>query len=148
MIYDLDWSNLQKEIDDTVISEIETELYVKFPKSYIDFIKVYHGASPTPNIIKFHGETETIKSFLSMDRDNENFIIQVYKENRELLPDDVIPIALTDCIDLICFDYRKGRSIEPSVVYWNFEFAIENYNKSVYPICKNLEMLFDLFYKY
>jgi len=144
MIFDIEWLNLKKEIDGIIIKDIETKLNIKFPKSYVEFIKIYHGSSPIPNIVKFDRETETLKTFLSMEPGDENFIVDVYMENRGLMPEDIIPIGLTDCIDLICLDYRKGRFSEPSVVYWNYEFALENYHESVYPICKTFEALINL----
>ena len=43
---------------------------------------------------------------------------------------DIVPIAETDYEDYICLCYRENRE-NPSIIYWNYELAIENSTEGI-----------------
>ncbi len=43
---------------------------------------------------------------------------------------DIIPIAVTDYDDYICL-YYKDESDNPSIIYWNYELALENEKEGI-----------------
>lgn len=141
----LQWTNLRQEVNPLVVKEIEKTLSVTFPNEYSSLVTKYHGATPKPNTIAFGvNKEETIQSLLSLNPNDNDFILKVYGENRHLLEDNIIPFAKTQCLDLIGFDYRDGGSIEPFIVYWNYDLSLENIREGIYPICNTF---IDFLYK-
>ncbi len=136
MVNSLEWKHLREEITIDTIRKVEGIFSVKFPIEYINLITKYHGSRPSPNIIKFSdNSSETLESFLSFDSKDDDYIEWFYKDNRHLFLDDIVPFGTTKYIDLICFDYRNGRDVDPSIVYWNYDLALEDITESIFPIC-------------
>ena len=61
---------------------------------------------------------------MSYDKDNGEFIVDVYNNYSKTLPNRVVPFAFDPAGNLICFDYKDHEDI-PIVVFWEHENAGE-----------------------
>lgn len=53
------------------------------------------------------------------------FVEKIPEEFYDFMGYDIVPIAETDDDDYICLYYRENMK-NPSIVYWNYELALEN----------------------
>lgn len=139
------WINKRSEIYEEDIKEVEKTFGVSFPKDFRDFIISYNGSSPTKKRLRFgESEDETLKSLLSFSKNDESYIMTIYNKCKSFLPCGVVPIAETESIDLICFDFRKDGSSYPSIVYWNYDLSVMDDEDSIYKICRNFSELIEI----
>ena len=123
-------SQLSGLTDECIVS-FETFFKIKFPKSYIDFIKNYNGGKPKDLLINVDGEEKLVDRILCMmDDPTKNLIYGHYDlavvvgqiedrltDNEDLIGIELVPIISMFGGDFICLDFRnKG---EPSIVLWD-----------------------------
>lgn len=143
MLSGRNWINIKSNIDEQDILEVENFFNERFPQDFRDFVIRYNGAAPITNKIGFGDCEEVLKSLLSFSKNDENYIITVFNKCAAFLESGLIPIAQTDCIDLICFDFRID-SKSPNIVYWNYELSAMSEDDSIYYICNNFSELLKL----
>ena len=56
----------------------------------------------------------------------------------DLLGNDIILIVETSHDDYICLYYRENMK-QPSIVYWNYELALENPDEGSLLLCEDLD---------
>lgn len=135
------WINIKSYIVEHDILKVEDFFNEHFPQDFKDFIISYNGAEPIRNKIRFGDcEEEVLKSLLSFSKNDESYIITIFKECAAFLENGLIPIAQTHYIDLICFDFRTD-SKSPNIVYWNYELSAIGEDDSIYFICSNFSQL-------
>ena len=113
---------------DTVLNEDITEKIqkledysgVKFPESYIGFIKKYNTGIPITNKFEFNGNVYVIERFLGFINNYKTSSIGIYDiavvlsqidtrltDNPDLEGDELIPIASLFAGNYLCFDFTK-----------------------------------------
>ncbi len=113
------------------IQYVESQIGVKLPKSYIDFILPNDEAYIEPGAFLYFDESFQEKAgagvgvFLKIgeskafsDLLSKNIRLQSY----DFFPDGLMAFSQDGGGNLLCFDYRKGKdSLDPPIVYWNHE---------------------------
>ncbi len=126
------------------IRDVESEIGVRFPKSYIDFILPNDGCYIEPHGFMYFDESfqkkvgSGIGVFLRLNETegSDQDILNEYKTPSEFFPSNLIAFAENNG-DYICFDYRKGKdNLDPPVVYWSHE---SEEDKSVSFLADNFE---------
>lgn len=117
----------------------KTEEYcgIKFPDSYINFIKKYNVGMPVYTEFSCNNNVYAINRFLGFirnyrtsplgDYDISVVLTQVdtrLTDNPDLVGDEMIPIAELFAGNLVCLDYRTNKE-EPSVCVWDHEASEE-----------------------
>ncbi len=135
------------QINDEVIKKTEEILAVVFPEDYKMFVKNHDGGYPDPNLYDFPGRKEAVFSdLLSLDRNSENSIVEVYFSHRYWLPAEIIPFACDPFGNYICFDYRSDK-LNPCIVFYNHK--LEDYNPhNLNFICASFTQLLEMLYGY
>lgn len=123
---------------------VEKYIGVKLPKEYKDFIQYNVIEVNNGNLIKLHGKNINIRAFLGFDKNDDFYILNVYNEIRDILLDDLIPIAITEFDEYICLDYKNGRNAFPKVVYYDSELAILDANGAVFNISNSFSEFLEL----
>ena len=119
------------------IKELEEYCNIKFPKSYVKFIKKYNVGIPINSEFMCNNHFYAIDRFLGFISDYEtsplgNYDIGVVlsqvdtylTDNPDLVGDEMIPIAELFAGDLVCLDYRENKE-NPSVCVWDHEESDE-----------------------
>jgi len=102
------------------LESIEKKQSIKFPEEYkrlyqSDFKNINNRIE-----IQIEDDVFCINKFLSANEIND-----VLQEFFDFFGYDIVPVAVTDCDNYICLYYRENMR-NPSVVYWNYELALEN----------------------
>lgn len=116
----LKWEFMDEAVDETVVSEVEGLLNIKFPGDYIKIAKVNHGASVSPECIHVDGEERVFGGLLSFDNDSLENIVEhckLYDEHTKL---GYIAFGRDPGGNNFYFDYKKNKE-NPSIVFWNHE---------------------------
>lgn len=111
---------------------IENMLSIKFPKEYKDFIHSNTYSDMKDISVKCDEEIIDIRKFLTLDINDESGIIEVYNENRSLMLEGLIPIAETMDDDYICLYYDSDRRLEPQIIQWIYDLAVEKRENGVF----------------
>lgn len=128
--------NLDSVLNDDIserIKRVEEYSDIKFPKSYIDFIKKYNVGIPITDKFKFNGNVYVIERFLGFINNYKTSSIGIYDiavvlsqidtrltDNPDLEGDELIPIASLFAGNYLCFDFTKDGE-NPSICIWDHE---------------------------
>lgn len=128
--------NLDSVLNDDIserIKRVEEYSDIKFPKSYIDFIKKYNVGIPIADKFKFNGNVYVIERFLGFINNYKTSSIGIYDiavvlsqidtrltDNPDLEGDELIPIASLFAGNYLCFDFTKDGE-NPSICIWDHE---------------------------
>lgn len=124
---------LIKPTDELIVSE-EKFYRVKFPLSYLDFIKINNGSVPVTNLFEVENKEivlERFVCFLGEIKEGHQYgwldigviIEPIYErltDNSDLHGLQIIPIGILFAGDLLCFDFRKNKE-NPQVCIWYHE---------------------------
>lgn len=112
-------------------------LMIKFPDSYIEFIKKYNVGVPVTNefvvdnhsyaIDRFLGFINEYKTSPFVDYDIAVVLSQIdtrLTDNSDLIEDELIPIASLFAGDYICLDFKDNNE-NPSICIWSHEESEE-----------------------
>lgn len=108
------------------LEDIEKKQNIKFPAEYK---RLYQSNfKEIDNRIEIHvgDEIFCISKFLTAIEIND-----ILEEFYDFFGYDIVPIAETDEDDYICLYYR-GNTKKPSIVYWNYELALENPEEGIF----------------
>lgn len=119
------------------IQKVEEYSRIKFPYSYIEFIKKYNVGIPLTNeflvdnhfyaIDRFLGFVNEYKTSELGDYDIAVVLSQIdtrLTDNMDLMGDELIPIASLFAGDYVCLDFRKFKA-DPSICIWSHEESEE-----------------------
>lgn len=119
------------------IRKVEEYSKIKFPDSYMDFIKKYNAGVPINNEFLCNKHFYAIDRFLGFVNEYKtsplgNYDIAVVlsqidirlTDNLDLIGDELIPIASLFAGDYVCLDYRQNRE-KPSICVWDHEESEE-----------------------
>jgi hypothetical protein len=144
MEFDIDWDYVETNPDIEDIRDIEKEWGITFPDDYIDCVSKYQGGSPDKNRFDIEGEEYIFNSLLSFNID-ENYIIDVYDNLKELLPEGIYPFADDNDNNYICFDYRKVCE-NPPIVFWDQKIALEETDNPFTYVCESFSDFLGILY--
>lgn len=121
------------------ISKFEKTHNISFPSGYKEYYLVSNNHNYEPISIVYKGnDVFNLRRILTIDE-----ISKVIDEFRDLLGYDLIPIAEMDYEDYLCFDFKNNQR-EPSVVYWNYELALENPDDATTLVFNDFQEFLDL----
>ena len=117
--------------DDSLILEKEKYFRIKFPNSYIDFVKQYNGGIPIEHLLSINGNDYFAERFLCILGDKESYdagwfdigVVTSGEIGERLAIDEneiglqIIPILQLVGKDYICLDFRNNK-LEPEVCIW------------------------------
>ena len=152
--------NLDSVLNDDIserIKRVEEYSDIKFPKSYIDFIKKYNVGIPITDKFKFNGNVYVIERCLGFVNVYKNSQLGVYDipvvlsqidtyltDDPDLIGDELIPIASLFAGNYICLNYTENEE-NPSICIWDHEESDE-FEPVIYTIAESflefIEMLF------
>ncbi|WP_373231865.1 SMI1/KNR4 family protein [Cohnella sp.] len=139
------WEFQDQQVGREVISLVEKKLDIEFPSDYVDVALKYHGGSPSLEIFQISGHGKAVFGYLlSYDPDSSNYILEVYNDIIDRLPDKkVIPFANDPFGNFICFDYRKDAD-NPSIVFWEHEIAFDSSDLSLLYVASSFSELLEM----
>ncbi|WP_147536291.1 SMI1/KNR4 family protein [Bacillus marasmi] len=122
-------SNIQWRSWDDPVTKIEVEkvgekLGVKLPLEYIEIAMNYNGAHVSPDLFQVDGKERVFGTLLTFDAEDDEYILEVFNDYKDTIPQKIIPFAFDPSGNLICFDY-KNHEDNPIVVFWEHENAWE-----------------------
>lgn len=119
------------------LQKVENYCGIKFPESYVDFVKKYNVGIPITNEFVANNHAYAIGRFLGFVGEYQtsplgNYDIAVVlteidtrlSDNPDLTGDEMIPIAELFAGDYVCLDYRENAD-EPSICVWDHEESDE-----------------------
>ncbi len=119
------------------IQKLEDYSGVKFPESYIGFIKKYNTGIPITNKFEFNGNVYVIERFLGFINNYKTSSIGIYDiavvlsqidtrltDNPDLEGDELIPIASLFAGNYLCLDFTKDGE-NTSICIWDHEESDE-----------------------
>lgn len=118
------WSIWDEPVTRETVEEVAKKLAVRFPDDYIQCAMANHGGHVSPHLFQVEGKERVFGTFLSYEEEDSEYIVEVFRDYKETLPAQVIPIAFDPAGNLLCFDY-KNREGDPIVVFWEHENAAE-----------------------
>ena len=137
------------------IRKVEEYSKIKFPDSYVDFIKKYNVGVPINNQFLCNKHFYAIERFLGFINEYKtspfgNFDIAVVlsqidtrlTDNPNLIGDELIPIASLFAGDYVCLDYRKSKK-NSSICVWNHEES-EDFAPVTYPVANNFSEFIEM----
>lgn len=118
------------------IKKIENQFNIKFPKAYVELINSEYIEYKNILVV-LENENIKIKKFLSIESCDKENIIDEYSENKNLMLEGIIPIAITEYDDYICLYYIDSRDVEPKVIFWSYELAMEDLHEGIFEIANS-----------
>ncbi|WP_052002357.1 SMI1/KNR4 family protein [Halalkalibacter wakoensis] len=118
----IEWRFAKNPATERVLNEVEKELNIRLPIAYRELLTRYNGARPKPNVIHSKGKSngKVVKTFLNI-YPIKGGIRDVMSWLKANIPQNVIPFANDPFGNYICFDYRSGKTTEPTIVFWDHE---------------------------
>lgn len=116
----LEWKYADDPITEEIVGKIGQAMGIKFPKNYIECVKVNHGANVVPYCFDVEGIERVFGSLLSFDEGSSDYIVTDYDNYRATLSNGVIPFGIDPAGNLICFDY-KNHNENLIVIFWEHE---------------------------
>ena len=132
----MNWNCEGHIITDDIINYVKNILKVDFPDDFLSSIKKYDGCYPNPNVITINGSYEVVNNLVSFCKDDESFIVNIFKETEYLQDLKLIPIAEDPFGNLFCYDFMDDKS---KIVFWEHE----NFNTKKF-ICDSFNELIQM----
>jgi hypothetical protein len=125
------------------ITLIEENLNIKFPNKYIEFVLNNYELKNKEFKFTMNDsgyESNEVITFLNLNDQSDDYIINVCKEEEHLQPNHLIPFARTDCeYDFICFDFGNGRNQEPKIIYFSFDLYYESLEDAIFHVANSFD---------
>ena len=116
------WIIDEKEINSTIIENVEEYFGIKFPEDYKQCVLKNHGGSPIPHVFTIDGSEEMINNLIPFTEGSPYNMINTFKGVSDRLENHIIPFGIDPGGNLLCFDYRGDKEF-PSIVFWHHEKA-------------------------
>lgn len=122
------------EVIMVALYNIEKMQNIIFPKKYIE---LYQSAFKNIRKTQIQADDDLIiiKKFLTAEE-----ISEILEDFFDYFGYDIVPIIETEYEDYICLDYRKDAQ-NPSIVYWNYELAMEKLAEGISLLYDNIQEL-------
>lgn len=116
----LDWKFVNNNVSIEDIKNIESTLNIKLPKDYIECVMANNAGYPDKYSFDMGGEKGKVFEYLlSISKDDDENMIDVYLRLKNDLPKGVIPFARDGFGNLICFKYMDSDTYE--IVFYDHE---------------------------
>lgn len=116
----MEWIFVDNLTEEKSIEQVESEFKIKFPKSYVETVKLYNGGTPKNDTYDTESNKERIfERLLNYNLDKKGNILETYDWLKADLEQDVYPFGMDPFGNYICFDYKESG--EPRVIYYNHE---------------------------
>lgn len=102
------------------LESIEKKQNIKFPEKYKQLYKSNFKEIDNRIAIHVGDDVFCISKFLTITEIND-----ILEEFYDFFGYDIVPVAETDDDNYICLYYKENMK-KPSIVYWNYELALEN----------------------
>lgn len=135
---EIKWRRPGRVLSPDEINEVEKLLSCEFPEDYKTVAKLYHGCSVIPYCIDVNHVERVFGRLLPFEKNDDEFIIEIYESIKESLGEQVIPFAVDPSGNYFCFKYENDSSI---VVFWNHE------DNSIEFICNTFTDMLELLHK-
>ncbi|MCY8856131.1 SMI1/KNR4 family protein [Bacillus atrophaeus] len=74
----VEWDFGEYHVSNEEIFEVENTLQVKFPKDYLEYVKIYSGATPSPETFDLEDREGIAFGYLhSFHKESESYIVNV-----------------------------------------------------------------------
>ncbi len=129
------------------IQDVEGEIGISFPASFLDLMKKGNGGVPVEQYFDLKGNEKVVERFLSFVPNYKESEIGCYdievvwSQIEGRLNDYLCPFAALFAGDFLCFDF-EGRD-EPRIVLWDHEKSEED-SPVLFEVSKNLESFLSL----
>jgi hypothetical protein len=133
--------------EDRYVAEVETEVGVKFPASFLALMRTSNGGKPRQGLFDFDDNEKIVERFLSfvedykVDRLGMYDIEVVWSQIEDRLDEGVCPFASVFAGDFLCFDCRHEG--EPSVALWGHDVFGDGIPELV-PVADTFEQFLDM----
>lgn len=135
----LDWKFVNNNVSIEDIKDIESTIGIQLPTDYISCIMKNNAGYPSKFNFDIEGQKSKVFEYLlSISKDDEDNILDVYLRCKEDLPDGIVPFARDGFGNYICFKYMSIDKYE--VVFYNHE------NQDIYFISNNFSELINKLY--
>lgn len=114
------------------LENIEKKQNIKFPEAYQILYQSNFKAIGKRMEMHVGNDIFKIRKFLTATE-----MFDILDEFYDLFGYDIIPIAEADYDDYICLYYRKNMK-QPSIIYWDYELALENPEKGILLLCEDM----------
>ncbi|QYK68732.1 SMI1-KNR4 cell-wall [Paenibacillus sp. S02] len=110
-------SNVKRRSPDELVTreeveQVETDLGVKFPLDYIECVLENNGAHVNPELFDVEGKEKVFGTLITYDKDDDEFILNVFNDYNDTLPEKVIPFAFDPAGNLICLITKVMKRIQ------------------------------------
>ena len=120
----LKWRSPDEPVTRNRVATVAKELGIEFPLDYIECVMVNNGAHVSPELFEVNGKEKVFGTLITFDEDDDEYIVNVFNDYSNTLPEKVVPFAFDPGGNLICFDYKDNEH-NPAIVFWNHEGAAE-----------------------
>ena len=134
----IDMDTVLKEDISEEIRELEDYSRIKFPQSYVEFIKEYNVGVPLTKCLPFDNNIFVVERFLGFVKDYQESDLGWYDilvvssqlscrltTKPDEVGDELIPIAVLFAGNFVCLDFRNEAAAEPEVCIWYHEESEE-----------------------
>lgn len=138
-------SKVREPVSEQQLADIETELGIRLPREYKEFISKYNGGRPRPGgfVIQSgaHEDRSLVDFFFSFTPGDLYDIVKYHKRLKGRIPSDLLPIAIDPFGNIICLSVSGAT--EGKVFFWDHEKEPEENSPpsydNVYLIADNFE---------
>jgi len=125
---------------ESMYKRVEEQLNIKLPVEYVNNYQNKKLNKCNQLFLPDDKEIVGIRDYCSLENEeDENYLLNVYGRDKNMLLDDLIPFAITEYDDYICFYYNKGRNYEPSIVYFSYDLAYEDRHEAIFHIADSFK---------
>jgi len=110
-------------VSEQELTNLENQLGVKLPVSYIEFLKKNNGGYPQPDDFDFSDDGSSIDRFLEVSDSKNESIIEYFNTYRNRIPKNYFPVAKDPGANLILIEINGAGS---KIYYWNHENEVED----------------------
>ncbi len=114
------------------LCDIEKKQNIRFPEEYKQLYQSGFKEFTGKMELCVNDDVFNIHKFLSVSE-----IKDILAELYDFFGYNIVPIVETDLEDYICLYYRNDI-INPSIVYWNYELALENSSEGITDLYDNI----------
>ena len=121
---DVHWENIKQLVGGSILPELEKELGIRFPASYVECVMKNNGGDSVRDGI-FSEELDEVldvRNLLRIDQGKSNIRNVYYRlmNSSRDIPSNFVPFAKDSFGNFYCFAF-KGDA-EPEVIFWNHDF--------------------------
>ena len=128
------FDDVQRQIDESILVEIQQELGITFPPEIKKHYLTYNGGCPKRYVLRRDANTYVVQEFLPIKygRDEQLLLEDAYRDlvrDRHVIPQYLIPFAIDPGGDFFCFSTRHEDL--GAIFFFQGEYALDKPERSV-----------------